>query len=63
MPLAKQLLEQRSQDRATPDKPPGQDAKGKKAAAEKRKAAASATTAARTKPSDGATSLAKRALG
>jgi hypothetical protein len=42
--------------RATPDKPPGQDAKAKMAAAEKRKAAAGAATAAAagTKPNDGA---------
>jgi hypothetical protein len=44
--------------RATPDKPPGQDAKAKKAAADKRKAeaaaaAAATTSAAGTKPSDG----------
>jgi hypothetical protein len=42
--------------RATPDKPPGQDAKAKKAAVDKRKAAAAAATAATTgtKPNDGA---------
>jgi hypothetical protein len=41
--------------KATPDKPPGHDAKAKKAAADKRKAAASAATkaAAGTKPGDG----------
>jgi hypothetical protein len=41
--------------RTTPDKPPGQDAKAKKAAADKRKVAAAATTtaAAGTKPNDG----------
>jgi hypothetical protein len=43
---------------ATPGKPPGQDAKAKKAAADKRKAAAAAkaiaaTAAAGTKPNDG----------
>jgi hypothetical protein len=38
--------------KATPDKPPGQDAKAKKAAADKRKAAA-ATATAGIKPSDG----------
>jgi hypothetical protein len=38
--------------KATSSKPPGQDAKAKKAAADKRKAAAT-TTAAGTKPSDG----------
>jgi hypothetical protein len=43
---------------ATPDKPPGQLAKAKKAAADKRKAAAAAaaiaaTAAAGTKPNDG----------
>jgi len=42
--------------RVTPDKPPGQDAKAKKAAADKRKAAAAAAAAAAsgTKPIDGA---------
>jgi hypothetical protein len=40
--------------RATPDKPPGQDAKAKKAAADKRKDAATTTVAAAgTKPNDG----------
>jgi hypothetical protein len=34
--------------KATPDKPPGQDAKAKKAAADKRKAAAATTTTAAT---------------
>jgi len=42
--------------RVTPDKPPGQDAKAKKAAADKRKAAAAAAASAAsgTKPIDGA---------
>jgi hypothetical protein len=41
--------------KATPDKPPGQESKAKKAATDKRKAAAAATTiaAAGTKPNDG----------
>jgi hypothetical protein len=41
--------------KATPDKPPGQDAKAKKAAADKRKAADASTTsiATGTKPGDG----------
>jgi hypothetical protein len=48
--------------RATPDKPPGRDAKAKKAAADKRKAATAATAAAaaRTKPSDGAKPATKK---
>jgi hypothetical protein len=37
----------------TPDKPPGQDAKAKKAAADKRKAVSTVTTATGTKPGDG----------
>jgi hypothetical protein len=42
--------------RTTPDKPPGQDAKAKKAAADKRKAAATTAgaTTTGTKPIDGA---------
>jgi hypothetical protein len=40
--------------KATPDRPPGQDAKAKKAAADKRKAAtAAAASATGTKPDDG----------
>jgi hypothetical protein len=41
--------------KATPNKPPGQDAKAKKVAADKRKAAwaATTTTATGTKPRDG----------
>jgi hypothetical protein len=48
--------------RATPDKPHGQDAKAKKAAADKRKAAAAAATAraAGTKPIDGAKPTTKK---
>jgi hypothetical protein len=48
--------------RVTPDKPPGHDAKAKKAAADKRKAAASAAPAATagTKPKDGAKPTTKK---
>jgi hypothetical protein len=48
--------------RVTPDKPPGEDAKAKKAAADKRKAAttASAPAAAGTKPSDRAKPTTKK---
>jgi hypothetical protein len=48
--------------RVTPDKPPGQDAKAKKAAADKLNAATVAATAAAagTKPSDGAKPTTKK---
>jgi hypothetical protein len=48
--------------RATPDKPPGHDAKAKKAAVDKRKAAATAAAAATagTKPIDGAKPATKK---
>jgi predicted aconitase len=48
--------------RVTPDKPPGQDAKAKKAAADKRKAAAAsaAATSAGPKPSAGAKPATKK---
>jgi hypothetical protein len=47
--------------KATPDKPPGHNAKAKKTAADKRKAAASAAAAAAgTKPSDGTKSPTKK---